>query len=152
MAYTAEHLRSRADRRLVDFDPGGTDPVIVDLDPTSSGELLPLSDGYRRFLAGLFRSVGTGDIDAFEIIVGTDADGTGATVVASHAFGAGDADAVGDYVWLECDVETAKNALATATHIGVRIEMAADEECVVYFERADGQFQHTNQTADYISS
>lgn len=149
--YTAEHLRSRADRRMVDFDPGSADPVIVDLDPTTSGELLPISDGYQHFLAGVFHSVGTGNIDEFSLIAATDADGTGATVIQTHAF-TSEANAVGDYVWLECDVEQIREVLATATHIGVRVELATGtDECVVYFERSGPLHAYSGLTADYIS-
>ena len=149
--YDADVLRSRAHRVLVDFDPDATTKTIVDLDNSGSGELFALSDGYHRFLAGLFHSVGTGNIDAFEIIAATDADGTGATIVAEHAFGS-EADAVGDYVWLECDVDQVYEVLSTATHVGVRAQLATGtDECVIYFERAEATFKHDALTADYIS-
>lgn len=149
--YTAEHLRSRAERRMVDFDPDSADIALVDLDPDSSAECLPLSDGYRRFLAGIMHTIGTTDIDAFQIIAATDADGTGATVVVQHS-NPDAADAVGDYIWLECDIEQVKEVLAGATHIGVRAEFETlGDEAVVYFERADPQFAYTGLTADRIS-
>jgi hypothetical protein len=149
--YTAHKALALANRRMADFDPGVDTPAIVDLDPTGSGEMLAISDGYRRFVAGLFHSVGTGNIDAFEIIAATDADGTGAVVVAEHAFAA-EANAVGDTVWLECDVEQVREVLATATHIGVRVEQAtAGDECVIYFERSEPTFAYAGLTADTIA-
>ena len=151
MAYTAEHLTTRANRRFADFDPGVDTAVIVDLDPSGSGEMLALTDGYRRFLAAFVRTVGTGALDTFEIIAATDADGTGATAVVSHAVGS-EPDALMDTIWLECDIEQVRAALSNATHIGVRAEFAtATDEGVIYFERADPLFAHADLTADVVA-
>jgi hypothetical protein len=151
MAYTAEHLTSRANRRLADFDPDVTTPVVVDLDPSGSGECLPITDGYRRFLAGFFRTVGTGALDEFAIIAATDADGGGAVVVVEHAVGS-EPNALGDTIWLECDIEQVRNVLATATHVGVRVEFATGtDEGVIYFERADPLHAYSGLTADIIA-
>jgi hypothetical protein len=147
--YTAEHLTARAARVLVEHDPGADTVVVVALTPTA--DCFEIADGYRRFLAGLIRTVGTGNIDEFSIIAATAADGSGATVVATHAFG-DEADAVGDFVWLECDIDQVREVLATATHIGVQVEQAtAGDECVIYFERADPLHSHTGLTADTIA-
>lgn len=149
--YTAQKALSRAARVMVDFDPDATTAVIADLDKSGSGELFAISDGYRRFVAGLVHTVGTGNVDAFQIIAATDADGTGATVVVEHAFGS-EANAVGDTVWLECDIAQVKEVLATATHIGVRATLAtATDECIIYFERSDATFERSGLTADFIS-
>lgn len=151
MAYSTNLALSRANRRLADFDPDVTTAVIVDLVPGSNDEMLPLSAGYRRFVAGLVRSVGTGGVTAFEIIAATDADGTGAVAVATHA-GPTTANAVGDYIWLECDIEQVLAALATATHIGVRVTLATGtDECIIYFERSEPTFEYGGLTADFIS-
>lgn len=151
MAYTAHIALAKANRRMVDFDPDATSATIVDLVPGSTDEMLPLADGYRRFVAGLFRSVGTGSVTSFEIIAATDADGTGATQVVAHAIGSAP-NAVGDTVWLECDIEQVLDALATATHIGVRVALVTGtDECVVYFERSEPTFEYAGLTADYIA-
>lgn len=149
MAYSTDKLASRSERRMVDFDPDATTLTIVDLDPTGSLELLPLQ-GFRRFMAGLFRSVGTGALTAFQIIAATDGDGAGATVVVAGA--ALTADAVNDRVWLECDIEQVREALPAATHIGVRAQLVtATDECVIFFERAEPEFPRAGLTADYIA-
>lgn len=149
--YGAEHLTARAARVIVEHDVASADdPQVVAL--TTAADCFEIADGYHRFLAGLFRSVGTGNIDEFSIIAATAADGTGATVVKTHAFGAGEADAVGDFVWLECDVDQIREVLAAATHVGVRIEQqTAGDECIVYFERADPLHSYAGLTADNIS-
>ena len=150
---TVNHLNATRESRMVDFDPDSADLELVDLGQPQGGgnSCLPLLP-YRRFRAGVFRSVGTGDIDTFQIIAATAAAGTGATVVETHALG--DAvDAVGDTIWLETDVENIRNALATATHVGVRVEQATSgDECIVFFERADPLITPATATADYISS
>lgn len=148
--YAAEHLFARMDWRSVQFAPGGVNPVIVDLDPATTGELLEIKE-FRRFAAMLMRSVGTGDVDAFEIIAATDADGTGATVVVAHAL-ASPVDAVNDRIVLECDVEQVREVLATATHVGVRAELATGTDtCAIGFVRADPYYPHGGLTADYIA-
>lgn len=149
--YTAHKELARSSRVMVDFDPDADTAVIADLDKSGSGELFAISDGYRRFVAGLIRSVGTGNVDGFQIIAATDADGTGATVVVEHAF-TSEANAVGDTVWLECDIDQVKEVLAAATHVGVRAELATStDECIIFFERSEPTFVRAGLTADYIS-
>lgn len=146
---TADKLRSHADRRMVDFDPDAADPTIVDLDKASAGEMLPLA-GFRRFLAAVMKTVGTGNMDAFQIIAATDAEGTGATIVQAHATPTSH-NAVGDTAFLECDIEQVREVLPTATHIGVRIELAtATDEACVLFERAEPEFPRADLTADVV--
>lgn len=148
--YTAEKELSRSERRMVDFDPDVNTLALVDLAPGSSDECLEIAQ-YKRFVAGLFRSVGTGSVSKFQIIAATDGDGTGATIVVEHALGSAP-DAVGDTIWLECDAEQIREVLATATHVGVRVTLAtATDECVVFFERCEPYYPHSGLTADYVS-
>lgn len=148
---TAHHQLACCERRMVDYDIDDA-LNIVDLgQPQGAGlKCLPIAQ-FRRFLAGIFRSVGTGSVDAFHIIAATAADGTGATIVISHALGSAP-NAVGDTIWLECNVEQVHEVLATATHVGVKLDLVtAGDECVVFFERAEPLFPRANLTADYIS-
>lgn len=150
--YTADHLRSRSERRMVDYDIDNALNVVDLGQPQGAGnKCLPITDNYRRFIAGLFRSVGTGSVTKFQIIAATAADGTGATIVTEHALGSAP-DAVGDTIWIECDIEQVREVLATATHIGVRVHLATTtDEAVVFFERAEGQYERTGLTADNIA-
>src|SRR6185503_9629672 len=60
---------------------------------------------YRRFVVGLFRSVGTATVDGFRILANTAADGSGTDIVVKvHALGTAP-DAVGDQIYLECTAE-----------------------------------------------
>jgi hypothetical protein len=150
--YTANHLRTAAKRDMVFHDPDSADLELVDLDPTGDAECLPIKE-YRRFLFGLLiaGSATPSDVDGFEIIAATDDDGTGATVVVTDTFGA-TPDATGDVVWLECDVEQVREVLATATHIGVRVEFAdAASECTIYYELAHPFYPRAGLTADRVA-
>jgi len=150
--YDAHSLRARAERRMVFFDPGASTLTLVDLDPVTSAECLPI-ETFRRFQAGLLiaGSATPSDVDQFQIIAATDADGGGAVVVVAQSFAA-TPDATGDYAWLECDVEQIHEVLPTATHVGVRVEFAdAASEATIYFERADPYYPRSGLTADYVA-
>lgn len=148
---TVHSVLANGNLRMVDFDPNGTAATLVDLDPASSSEGLPIAT-FRRFVAGLFRSVGTGTVAEFSIIADTDDDlATTPTVVVQHAIGS-PPDAVGDTIWLECDAEQIQEVLPGATHVGVRIDLAtATDECVVFFGRFDAYYPRRALTADYIA-
>lgn len=148
MAYTAEHLTSRSERRMVDYDIDGSANLVV-LDPATGAVCLPAAE-FRRFIVGVFRSVGTGGITTVKIVAATSADGANATAVVTLT--PTTADAVGDTVWAETNVEQLREALAGATHVGVEIDLVtATDECVVFFERAEPQFPRAGLTANYIS-
>ena len=149
--YNSHKVFGNANLRMRDFDPDGTAATVVDLDPATGGEGL-LIENFRHFVAGLFRSVGTGTVAEFSIIADTDDDmATTPTVVVQHALGSAP-DAVGDTIWLECDVEQIREVLATATYVGVRIDLAtATDECVVFFGRFEPAYPTRNLTADAIA-
>jgi len=150
--YTAEHLTARSERRMVDFDPDATTLTLVDLDPTSADECLPIAE-FRRFLVGVMKSVGTDAIEKVQIIAAANGDGGNAQVVVEKAFTTGAPGAVGDHVWLECDAAQCREVLPGATHVGVRVQLeTATDECVVFFERAEPFYPRAGLTADYIAS
>ena len=148
MAYAAEHLTSRSERRMVDYDIDDAANLVV-LDPATGDKCLPVNQ-FRRFIVGLFRSVGTGGVTTLKIIAATSAAGAGAVAVVTKT--PTTADAVGDTVWAECNVEQIHEALATATHVGVEIDLVTTtDECVVFFERAEPMFPRADLTANYIA-
>ena len=148
--YTTQKIGANAHFVMTDFDPDGTAATLVDLDRATGGEGLPI-ETFRRFVAGLFRSVGTGTVAEFSIIADSDDDmATTPTVVVQHAIGSAP-DAVGDTIWLECDVEQVHEVLAGATHVGVRVDLAtATDECVVFFGRFEPYYPTRNLTSDFI--
>lgn len=150
MAYTANRLKAESARRMVDFDPDSASETIVTLNPAASEKCLAIGDA-QAFLAGLFRSVGTGAATTFKIFVADDAAGTtNAATVATHALIT--ADAVGDTLWLEATAEQLHAASATALYVGVKITLATStDECVVFFEQAQQRYRADANTADYVS-
>lgn len=152
MAYTANRLLSRTNRRLLDFDPDSGSETIVTLNPAATTKCLPLTDGYQTFVAGLVHTVGTGTVTSFRIFVSDDAAGTtNAANVASHAIGS-IPDAVGDTLWLEATAEQCKAASSTALYVGVKITLGTStDECIVMFERAGARHKYSGLTADYVS-
>jgi len=135
---------------MVDFDPGATALTIVDLDTATANEGLAI-EPFRNFAAGVIKTVGTGAITAFQIVVGTDGDLAGTVIVVAHALGTAP-DAVGDTIWLEVNAEDCREVLATATHVGVRLTLAtATDECIVFFERANPFHPRDALTADAIA-
>jgi hypothetical protein len=152
MAYTANKLKARSNRRMVDFDPDSASESIVVLNPAASESCLAISAGYEAFLAGFMHSVGTGSVTSFRIFVADNAAGTtNAANVVSHALGS-DPNAVGDTLWLEATGEQVKAAMGAASaYIGVKLTLATStDEGVVFFERGQGD-KGDGQTADYVS-
>lgn len=150
--YSAEHLTTKALRRLLDFDPDATSATVVDLDPATSAKTFPIAT-FKSFLFGIFRSVGTGTVTSARIFACTAADGTG-SVTTVVSFGLASApDAVGDTVWLECNVEQIKEVLASAAYVGLEIALATGtDECVVYAEAAEPLYgPRSGLTSDYVS-
>lgn len=148
MAYTANHLRSRATRRFADFDPDATTATIVDFVP-GTGACRSLI-GVDSILVGIVRTVGTGALTSARIVVADAIDGTGnlGTVAAAALL---TADAVGDFVWIEATGEQIKAAcVSTSLYWGVEIALVTgSDECIVYFEEY-GRFAYNALTADYI--
>jgi hypothetical protein len=144
-------FRSRFVIRTRPVDPNSVDPVLVLLNPEAAEECIAVRSGPTRYCAKFLHTIGTGAIDGFEIIAATAADATGATVVKAHATPTV-ADAPGDELVLECDVEQVREVLATATHVGVRVEFAVStDEGAVTFLGAEPRFASGLLTTDYIS-
>ena len=146
-----QHFFSRGNRRMVEYDSDDALNLVDLALPQGGGaECLPVF-GFRRFVAGLIRSVGVGTVSAFSIVAATSAAGAGATAVVSHALGSAP-DAVNDQLWLECDLEQIREVLSTATHVGIQVQLAtASDEAIFYFERAEPFQPRTGLTTDFIA-
>lgn len=154
--YRAEHFSSRLKIWSVELDDSGasTDPVVVDLGQPQGGglKLIPIAR-LRRFAALLMKTVGTGNTDEFSIIAATNADGTGSpTVVDQIATAvAVTQNAVGDNLFLEVDVDQIREVLPTATHVGVRVELATGTDEMVVTAIAEYMDQAAGLSANYIA-
>lgn len=139
--YDAEHITSRQVTKLHDFDPDATTKTAVEWRSVQ---------GFRRFLAGLVRTVGS-SATTFEIQAATDSSGTGATAVVTHAVGS-EPDAVEDQLYLECDIEQIREVVADATHWSAVISFAtATDEAVVLTEEHEAQYPRSGLTADIVA-
>jgi len=151
-SYTAESLSARLFCRMVEFDPDTGDATFVTLNPSASEDCLAIADngGPRRYLFGIMDTVGTGGQTTAIVYACTAADGTGATAVTTIT--PTTANAVGDTVWVEVDTDQIHEVLATATHVGLKIDLVtATDECAVVVIGSEGLNQYVNLTDDYIS-
>jgi hypothetical protein len=150
--YDAQSILARFKCRMADWNPDGVNKVIVDLDPSGTGECFPIARS-KKFLFGcLVNTTGAtpNDLEEFEIIAATDEDGTGAIVVKAHALGS-TPDAIGDYVWIEVDVKQIREVLATATHVGVRAEVTTTTSQCTFVIIEERMEEYNGLTADYVS-
>jgi hypothetical protein len=151
-----ENMFARRKVWTVEVDDSGasTDPIIVDLgQPQGAGLLLIPIARLLRFGAILFKSVGTGNTDAFNIFAATNAAGTGSatTVVSVATATAQTQNALGDQLVLECSVEQIREVLPTATHVGVRVELATGTDEMIVTAIAEYVDETSGLTANYIS-
>lgn len=141
-----DKLASNLKINVYDHDPDDTDPDHV--------EWVDMK-GYENFMAILFRSVGSGDIDEFSIDANAESDGGGTDVeIETHALGSS-VDAVGDYIILECTAEQIAQEGADngedLRYVSATVEQAtAGDECVVVYIRKPLRPQD-GLTADTIS-
>jgi len=149
----AMHLFADAEIRMREHDPDVDTDLFVDLAEPVAGQataFIPLGN-FRRFAALYMTSVGTGGLTKFAIQAATSVAGAGAVDVATHAVGS-NPNAVGDFLVLECNIEQVREVLATATHIGVLINLVTStDEGVCTFIRAEPGFKYAGLTADYVS-
>lgn len=154
--YTAHNLLAMCECRIVLHDPAAAATAqLVDLgQPQGAGnKCLPIAV-FRKFKVGVSAAVLTGaGVTAFSIYGATAADGTGGVAVVTHAVGTAP-DAVGDTLWLECNAEQIREVLSTATHVGVWLDCAHDDDKItVFFERADPLYgPRAGLTADYTAA
>jgi hypothetical protein len=151
--YTAHHMLARSKRYLAEFDPDSGSDALVAIDPANSLSLVPIAQ-FKRFLAGYITSVGTGGITAFSIVAAPASNTAvgSCTTVVTHALGS-NPDAVNDHLWLECDVDQVHEVLATATHVGILINLVTStDEGIAFLECAEPMFPQSALTADYVSA
>lgn len=131
-----------------DFDPDETDATDI--------AWKDMRD-FKSFLVCFFRTVGTGDLDTFEILANAASDGSGTDVtIKTHAL-TDQPNAVGDYVFLECtasDLQSANVSTVTGTlrYVTASLEVATttDEGVVVYTFGNPG-FANKGLTTQYVS-
>lgn len=136
-----------------DHDPGTTNALITSPDGGTTKRYVPMRD-YEGFVGLVMATIATGGPTLVEIVGATDADGTNATAIVSSGTVA--ADAVGDFVAVECTAEQIREVGAAAgynfTHVGVRITCAnSADECAVTYIRTGAKYPHSGLTANAIA-
>ncbi|HUW56578.1 MAG TPA: hypothetical protein VMZ92_08075 [Planctomycetota bacterium] len=155
MTATASTEKVSANRKqiMVAWKPADAATAqLVDLGQPqgASALMLPIKD-YHHFTAQTLASllVGAGVI-AFSIYAGTSAAGATPTAVKTHAVGSAP-DAQGDSLFLECSVQDIHEVLPAATHVGVWLDCANnDDETSITFTCERPRFPVAGLTADYI--
>lgn len=143
---STEKIFSRDSIECLHHDPDATTAVVV---------------AYRdmrdfRFFAAIaaISALGTsGAITKLEIVAADDTSDTNLTVIKDS--GTLDADALGDYIALECTAEEIR-ALSTGSknlrYVAARVTCdAADAEAVLTYIRSAARFEHTGLTATTIA-
>lgn len=154
-AVTSQKIASNNAIRSYDHDPGATSAQIVTPDGGTTKQLVPLAL-YEWFGVACMTSVSASSsgVTLVDIVACTDSAGTNATTVVSS--GAKLADAVGDFIFVECTAAQVKEQGdadgRVYTHVGARITCSnAGDEAVVTYIRANPKFAALGLTADVIA-
>ncbi len=140
---TTDHLTSVLKVMHFDFDPGGTDAVDVSWQDMRD---------FGTVLMSFFHSVGTGAVDAFQILGNAESAGSGTdAVIKTHALGSAP-DAVGDYVFLEA-LDSEFPPLGTSLrYTSASVELAVDtDEGVVTYVFGLPRFAYGSLSSDTIA-
>ncbi len=154
-AVTSQKIASSNAIISYDHDPGATSAQIVTPDGGTTKRLVSLVN-YEWFGVACMTSVSASSSGAtlVDIVGATDSAGTNATTIVSS--GAVVADAVGDFVFVECTAAQVKECGDTAgyafTHVGARVTCSnAGDECVVTYLRMAPRFTALGLTANVIA-
>lgn len=154
-AVTTQKLFANALIQMWDHDPDATSALITSPDAGTTKRYVPLKD-FEGFAGIVMTSVSTSSSgpSLVEIVGATDAAGTNVTAIVTS--GTVDADAVGDYVCVECTAaqvnEVGRAAGYAFTHVGIRITTSnSGDECVVTYIRHSPRFAYKDLTATTIS-
>lgn len=152
-AVTTSKLFANTAMITYDHDPGSTSAMITSPDGGTTKRYVAMKD-YEVFAGLVMVTVAAGGPTLVDIVAAEDSSGTNVTTVVSS--GAVVADAVGDFVAVECTAAQVKEvgdaAGYTFTHVGVRITCAAaGDECAVTYIRAYPKYPQSALTANAIS-
>lgn len=150
---TTVKLFANAAMITYDHDPGATSAMITSPDGGTTKRYVAI-ENYEGFAGLVMATIATGGPTLVDIVGAADSAGTSvATIVSSGTVAA---DAVGDFVAVECTAEQVKEVADAAgvvfTHVGVRITCAnAGDECAVTYIRHSPRYPQTGLTANAIS-
>ena len=141
-AVTTERATSAIAVTQYDYDPGATtlsDVAWVDM------------QGYDWFAVVFFRTIGTSTL-VLNIIANEESNGSGTDVnIKTHAFGGGQPDAVGDYIFLSCVAEEIRSVDSDARYVSANLSVATNtDEAVITYIRGGGR-QYTGLSSENIA-
>ncbi len=140
---TTDYLSSTLKVAMYDFDPDETTHTDVNWSDMRD---------FGAVLVMLFKSVGTGKVNAFSILANAESDGSGTdATVKTHALGT-DVDAVGDYVHLEALASEIVNLATDLRYVSGNASLATTtDECVATYVFGLPRFAYGGLTADSIA-
>lgn len=154
-AVTSNKIASNLAILSYDHDPGGTSATITSPDGGTTKRVVALAL-YELFGVAAMTSVSASSsgITLLEIVGCTDSSGSNPTQIVSS--GAVVADAVGDFVFVECTAAQVKEcgdaAGLTLTHVAARLTCSnAGDEAVVTYIRGNSKFPQSGLTANVIA-
>lgn len=152
-AVTTSKLFSNAAIITYDHDPGATSAMITSPDGGTTKRYVAIKD-YEGFAGLVMATIATTGPTLVDIVAAEDAAGTNVTTVVSSGVVA--ADAVGDFVAVECTAAQIKEVGDAAgyafTHVGVRITCGnSGDECAVTYIRHSPKYPQSGLTANAIS-
>lgn len=142
VATDANKLRCNLAVTQYDLDPDATTATEV--------QWVDMRD-FNSILVSFFRTVGTSNA-TFKIVANSESDGSGTDVeIKSHALAA-QPNAVGDYVFLECNAEELAGAGDNLRYVTAVVSLATGtDEGVVTYIRSGARFPRENLTADVVA-
>lgn len=152
-AVTTVDLFANAAMITYDHDPGATSAMITSPDGGTTKRYVAMKD-YEGFAGLVMATVAVTGPTLVEIVAAEDSSGTNVTQVVSSGTVA--ADAVGDFVAIECTAAQIKEvgdaAGYTFTHAGIRITCGnSGDECAVTYIRHKPRFPQSGLTANVIA-
>ena len=152
-AVTSQKLFSANAIITYDHDPGSASALITSPDGGTTKRYVPLAN-FELFAGYVMATIATGGPTLVDIVAATDSAGTNVTTVVSSGTVA--ADAVGDFVAVECTAAQVKEVGDAAgfafTHVGIRITCGnSADECAVTYHRSGPRFPQASLTANAIS-
>lgn len=154
-AVTTQKIASKHKIQMWDHDPGVDTALITSPDGGTTKRYVDMKD-YQLFGAMVMSTIfgGASGVTKVEIVAAEDADGTNLQVVLDG--GTVDADAMGDYVWIECTADQIKEVAAATgynlRYVGARITCSnAGDEAVVMYIQSEPRFPQSGLTATAIA-
>lgn len=149
-AVSSEYIGSRIKMVGYDHDPGGTSATLAGPDGGTTKRYVDMKEAYHMGCLVLPAIVGGNGITKVELVASAAATFSSVTVVKDT--GSIQADALDDFVWLECNVEEVKQLGSTLRYVAARITQATgtDESKVIYVT-CGRHFETTGMTTTTIA-